>query len=207
MSSSQRRRPNGNSTALPPLIPRAPYLARKMPEHPLATTQGYVLEHRRVAWEHFGPFDPALHVRHINGDTVDNRPANLELLSLADHARHHGVESRKHDYDAIVADYTTGMTTTRISAKYGLNAGSVSRLLRRMGVETRPKGVPRGTPKTMESRLAQQHPLADQLVAAYLAGDGCESVGARFGVGHSTVVRAVRRAGFQPRPVGRPRQT
>lgn len=52
------------------------------PDHPTAYTHGYAAEHRMVAYD-AGMIDPAdvksrrVQVRHLNGDTLDNRPENL----------------------------------------------------------------------------------------------------------------------------------
>lgn len=190
---------------LPPLIPRAPYLARKIAEHPLANKQGYVLEHRRVAWEIYGPFEVALTVHHIDGDTTNNLPENLELLTLSDHAQRHADENRKHDYAEIAAAYIAGATTIELEERFGVNRGNVSRIVRRMGVATRPRGATKGTSLTPEQRAARSHPQAAEMVEAYLNGESLEGVAERFGVFASTVQRHVRRAGHETRSTGRPR--
>lgn len=60
--------------------------------HPLADKRGRVLEHRYIAWE-AGLFDdPALEVHHRNGDKLDNRLENLEVLTTAEHASRHARE-------------------------------------------------------------------------------------------------------------------
>ena len=52
-----------------------------------------VLEHRHVMAEVLGrALRSDEHVHHINGDKQDNRPANLVVLSVADHAKRHGDE-------------------------------------------------------------------------------------------------------------------
>jgi hypothetical protein len=192
--------------ALPGLIERGPYLARKIPDHPLASKQGYVLEHRRVIWESRGPFDSRLHVHHINHDTRDNRLANLQLLTTAEHARQHGDDQRNYYFDTIIAEYNAGMSTTQLSVKYGLSQAAFSRILRRLGVQMRPRGGAdrRGTKMPDEQRKALAHPLAPQLVDAYLGGSSIEEVAERFDVNPSTVIRSVRRAGHASRPRGRP---
>lgn len=65
------------------------YLYR--PDHPRATKQGYVAEHRLVMEETLGRFlDPHEVVHHRRrGDTLDNRPENLEVFqSNPEHLRH-----------------------------------------------------------------------------------------------------------------------
>lgn len=60
------------------------------PDHPFATKQGYVLEHRLVMEAELKRFLlPHEVVHHRNADRLDNRPANLEVFqSNADHLRH-----------------------------------------------------------------------------------------------------------------------
>lgn len=62
------------------------------PDHPLAHTDGYVAEHRLVAWEHGILTDPSDHVHHLNHDTLDNRPENLSSLTPTEHSVLHTSE-------------------------------------------------------------------------------------------------------------------
>lgn len=45
--------------------------------------------HRDVYRDNVGPIPDGWHVHHIDGDTENNDPANLEAISASDHARHH----------------------------------------------------------------------------------------------------------------------
>lgn len=63
------------------------------PDHPMASTYGYVFEHRMVAWDLGILTDPTDHVHHINHDKQDNRPENLEALSASEHHRRHMAEA------------------------------------------------------------------------------------------------------------------
>lgn len=60
------------------------------PDHPNATKQGYVAEHRLVMEKRLGRVLRLREVvHHRNSDTLDNSPDNLELFgSNADHLRH-----------------------------------------------------------------------------------------------------------------------
>jgi hypothetical protein len=59
------------------------YITIYEPEHPNATVNGHVLEHRKVMSEVLGrPLLATEQVHHINGIRHDNRLENLELWSV-----------------------------------------------------------------------------------------------------------------------------
>lgn len=58
------------------------YVLVYSPKHPLATNQGYVPEQILVAEKKLNrKLTPDEDVRHINGNTQDNTPSNLEIIS------------------------------------------------------------------------------------------------------------------------------
>ena len=75
---------------------RGRYWMRHVPTHPAASTQGYVLEHRLVMEEFLGrPLADDEIVHHVNHDTLDNRPENLEVMTQSEHASLHNAQARK----------------------------------------------------------------------------------------------------------------
>lgn len=58
--------------------------------HPGGDSKGYIREHRLVMERKLGRFlDPGEVVHHINHDKLDNRPENLEVMTLAEHTSSH----------------------------------------------------------------------------------------------------------------------
>lgn len=67
--------------------------------HPVTGRRTY--EHRLVAEQIVGrPLERHEHVHHINGDGLDNRPENLEVLSAREHRGRHRFErcARGHEF-------------------------------------------------------------------------------------------------------------
>jgi endogenous inhibitor of DNA gyrase (YacG/DUF329 family) len=66
------------------------YVKVRMPDHPAASKGGYVYEHRVVMERVLGRLLTSdEHVHHINHVKTDNRPENLEVVSKAEHLKHH----------------------------------------------------------------------------------------------------------------------
>ena len=75
---------------------RGGYIALMRPDHPAATIQGYVREHRLVMEAVVGRYLTEYEVvHHVNGDPADNRMENLKLMKKAEHAKLHTEERHK----------------------------------------------------------------------------------------------------------------
>lgn len=69
------------------------YRYLRLPDHPSATSNGYVYEHI-VVWEkHHGSIPPKHCIHHLNGDTSDNRLENLGLVHSGVHLAYHTMKA------------------------------------------------------------------------------------------------------------------
>ena len=81
----------------------------------------YALEHRAVMEGHLGrPLRPDEHVHHRNGIKSDNRLENLEILSVADHARRHAPGRRESRWIEIPCT-GCGCALTRLASQVRRN--------------------------------------------------------------------------------------
>lgn len=62
------------------------------PDHPLARRDGYVFEHRKMAWDAGLLVDPTMEVHHLNELKTDNRLDNFEIKTGSQHALDHAEE-------------------------------------------------------------------------------------------------------------------
>lgn len=99
-----------------------------VPDHPKANNRGYVLRYRLVMEEHLGRYlreDEEVH--HLNEDPTDDRLENLEVMSIAEHARLHAKARRKLDYDKIRELRQWGFGHKRIAKMLGYPRSSVQK--------------------------------------------------------------------------------
>lgn len=74
------------------IVPPSGYVYAYAPDHPHATQDGYVMQHRLVMEREIGRhLDPREVVHHRNHNPGDNRPENLELMpDQGAHRERHG---------------------------------------------------------------------------------------------------------------------
>jgi DNA-binding CsgD family transcriptional regulator len=164
-------------------------------------------EHRLVAGL------PDCHVHHENEDKGDNHPSNLTPLSPGDHLRTHGVRhaamiaggaaapdarytAKAAMWLRIAELYREGHSTPELGEQFGLDASTVLRGLRAMGVQTRDMA---------EAAKPRRADIDEQAVAALLAAGGhVKAVARQFGVSPIVVTRIRREHSIAPQRPGRP---
>jgi hypothetical protein len=71
------------------------------PEHPLARRDGYLMEHRKIAYDAGLLVDSRMQIHHVNHDKQDNRLSNLHVVDIAEHARQHADEGLIHNQHGV----------------------------------------------------------------------------------------------------------
>jgi hypothetical protein len=74
-----------NKKGVARLVNHYGYIEVFQPEHPLAKRNGYVLEHRMIAWDGGLLTDASLEVHHKNSVKTDNRVENFQVMTKAEH--------------------------------------------------------------------------------------------------------------------------
>jgi len=138
------------------------------------------LEHRYL----MGLPPEHLQVHHINHDKTDNRIENLRVMTRAEHAKHHA-EHNSCDEQSVVRLYLSGMSQPAIGRELGINAATVSRVLKRMGVPARSN--------------AEHYEFAvdrEEILTRVFNGEPVAAVARDTGVAEGTARRMARQAGW-----------
>ncbi len=102
----------------------------------------------RVVWRHFnGPIPAGLTINHINGDTRDNRPSNLEITTMKEQIAHNRdvlkrgvfrdgfkIFLRKYDDETIqliARRRAAGESRAALAAEYGTTPGYITKIVSR----------------------------------------------------------------------------
>jgi hypothetical protein len=176
-------------------VTRDGYIEVHLPDHPVATTKGWAAEHRVVAWDTFGPFDLSMEVHHKNRRKDDNRPNNLQVLTVAEHRWLHGQIKRKVNVREAVALYEAGATTPALAKRYDTDQGTISRALRDAGAKMR----------TAAETVTAGDPSADEVWAAVREARSAADLSATLGVTRPVMRRLMRKYGVPAFPPGAPR--
>lgn len=167
------------------------YVRVKVPGHPEADARGWAYEHRVVAHDTWGPIPAGHQVHHRNHDRADNRPSNLDIVSIPEHGEHH----QKFDRERMLTLYESGMSTVAVAAELRINAATVSRVVREMGGQMRTISTAKRV-AIDDMHLRRLHAIPNIRVPA---------IAEALGVGQAVVRRRMRELGLPPFTPGRPK--
>lgn len=143
-----------------------------------------MLEHRWV----LDP-GPGLHVHHIDHDTRNNDPSNLEALTPMEHMERH----RNNRDDRIRELHAQGLSQTEIGRRIGMHSSQVSRRAARLGLDF-----------AHSKRWRYVNVNATPVLAMHDAGERVPPICRALGLTDAVVRRVLRENSRRPHRSGRP---